>query len=114
MVAVCQALFIIIIIIIISYIKRPFFIATFRLCVTDDPSAVGCCPQQGPYDPTTATSMKTSLKSRLCILLDVFAIIRIRPVTQKKGILVGAEEWGPRPSSDGDGRSYRLVVPALK
>ena len=34
-----------------------------------------------PYDPTTAKSMKTSLKNRLCILLDVFAIIPIRPVT---------------------------------
>ena len=37
--------------------------------------------KQGPYDPTMATSVKTSLKNRLCILLDVFAIIPIRPVT---------------------------------
>ena len=36
------------------------------------------------------TSMKTSLKNRLRILSNVFAIIRIRTVTQKKGILVGA------------------------
>ena len=35
---------------------------------------------QGPYNPTW-TSMKTSLKNRLSILLNVFAIIPIRPVT---------------------------------
>ena len=35
----------------------------------------------GSYDPTTATSMKTLLKNRLRILLDVFAIIPVRPVT---------------------------------
>ena len=35
-------------------------------------------------DPTTATSMKTSLKDRLRILLNFFAIIPIRPVIKKK------------------------------
>ena len=63
-------------------------------CARDDTSTVACCPQQGLHDPTKATSMKTSLKNRLRILLDVFTIIPIRPVTQKKGILVGTEEKG--------------------
>ena len=36
---------------------------------------------EGPYDPTTATSVKTSLKSRLHILLNFFAIIPFCPVT---------------------------------
>ena len=58
--------------------------------------------------------MKTSLKNRLRTLLNFFAIIPIRPVTLKKRILVGAEERGPRPSSDRDGKTYRLAVPVLK
>ena len=58
--------------------------------------------------------MKMSLKNRLRILLNVFAIIPIRPVTKKKGILVGAEERGPRPSLERDGGIYRLAVPVLK
>ena len=36
--------------------------------------------------------MKTSLKNGLRIFLNLFAIILIHPVTEKKGILVGAEE----------------------
>ena len=70
--------------------------------------------KEGPHDPTTATSMETSLNNRLRILLNFFAIISIRPVTYKKGILVGAEERGPSPRSDRDGRIYRLAVPILK
>ena len=35
----------------------------------------------GPYDLKTATSMKTSLKNRLGIHLNFFAVIPIRPVT---------------------------------
>ena len=70
--------------------------------------------KKGPYDPTTATSMETSLENSLRILLNFFAIISIRPVTYKKGILVGAEERGPLPRSDRDGRIYRLGVPVLK
>ena len=46
--------------------------------------------------------------------LNFFAIIPIRSVTYKKGILVGADERGPRPNSDRDGRIYRLAVPVLK
>ena len=34
----------------------------------------------GPYDPTTATFMKTSLKSRLPVLALFFAIIPRGPV----------------------------------
>ena len=44
----------------------------------------------GLNDPTAATSMKTSLKNRLRNILNFFAIILIRPVTQKKWILAGA------------------------
>ena len=58
--------------------------------------------------------METSLKNSLRILLNFFAIISIRPVTYKKGILLEAEERGPRPRSDRDGRMYRLAVPVLK
>ena len=58
--------------------------------------------------------METSLKNRLRILLNVFAIIPIRPVIQKKWILIEAEERGPRPNSDRDGKIYRLAVPVLK
>ena len=46
--------------------------------------------------------------------VNFFAMISIRPVTYKKGILVGAEERGPSPRSDRDGRIYRLAVPILK
>ena len=65
-------------------------------------------------DPTTATSMKTSRRNRLRILLNHFTIIRSRPATQKKGIYVGAEERGPRQSSDRDAKIYCLAVPVLK
>ena len=58
--------------------------------------------------------MKTSLKNRLRIILNIFAIIPIHPVTKKKGILAGAEERGTRSSSDRDGRIYRLAVPVPK
>ena len=67
---------------------------------------------QGPYRPTTATSMKRSMKNRLRILSNHFAIFRSRPVT--KGIQIGTEERGQRPSSDRDGRIYRLAVLVLK
>ena len=36
------------------------------------------------------------------------------PSYLKKGIWVGAEEEGPRPSSDRDGRIYLLAVPVPK
>ena len=38
-------------------------------------------------------------------------IIPSRPVTKKKGIYFGAEERELGPSSDRDGRIYRLAVP---
>ena len=44
----------------------------------------------------------------------LFAIILIRPVTQKKRILAGSEERGTRSSSDRDGGIYRLAVPVTK
>ena len=50
--------------------------------------------------------MKTSLKNRLRIL-NFFAIILSRPGTENKGIYVGAEERGPRQSSDGDAIACR-------
>jgi len=58
--------------------------------------------------------MKTSLKNSLHILLNFFAIIQFALLLKRKGILIGAEERGPRPSSDRDGRIYRLAVPVLK
>ena len=58
--------------------------------------------------------MKLSLKNRPHILLIHLAIIPSRLVTEKKGIYVGAEERGPRPSLDRDGRIYRLAIPVLK
>ena len=58
--------------------------------------------------------MTTSLKNRLGILSNHFAIIASRPFTQKNGIYVGAEERGPQPSSDRDGRINRLAAPVLK
>ena len=69
--------------------------------------------QKGPYDPTTAMSMKTSLKNRLRSF-NFFAIIPSRSDTEKKGIYVRAEERGPPPSSDRDARIYSLAVPFLK
>ena len=54
--------------------------------------------------------MKTSLKNKLRILSVFFMIYSRGPVILKKGIWVGAEEKGPRQSSDRDGRIYRLVV----
>ena len=69
--------------------------------------------QKGPYDPTTATSTKTSLKNRLHSF-NFFAIIPSRPDTEKKGIYVRAEERGPPPSSDRDVRIYSVAVPFLK
>ena len=54
--------------------------------------------------------MKTSLKNGLRILF-------FSRLSQKKGIrresYVRAEEMEPRPSSDRDGRIYRLAVPVL-
>ena len=58
--------------------------------------------QKGPYDPTTVTSIKSSLKNRLRILSSHFAIIPSHPVTKKRG---------RRPSSERDGRIYHLAVP---
>ena len=58
--------------------------------------------------------MKTSLKNRLRILSNHFAIIQSRPDTSTKGIYVGVQEMGPLPSSDKDGRIYRLAVPIIK
>ena len=72
------------------------------------------CVSWGPYDPTTATTMKSSLKNSLRILSNHFAIIAIRPVTWKKEIDVGAEERGPHPSSDRDVRIYRIAFPVLE
>ena len=69
--------------------------------------------QKGPYDPTTATSIKTSLKNRLRSF-NFFAIIPTRPDTEKKGIYVRAEGRGPPPSSDSDARIYSLAVAVLK
>ena len=54
--------------------------------------------------------MKTSLKNRLRIFLNFFAIIPIRPVTYKKGILAGAEARGTRSSLDRDSIIDRLTV----
>ena len=54
------------------------------------------------------------MKNRLRIILNFFAIIPIRLVSQKKGILAGAEERGTRLSSDRDSRIYRLAVPVPK
>ena len=53
------------------------------------PSFLSAIPQlekllpfyQAPYDATRVTSMKTSLKNRLRILLNHFMIIPGRPVT---------------------------------
>ena len=41
-------------------------------------------------------------------------IIPSRPVTKKKGIYVGVEARGLCPSSDKDGRIYRLTVSVSK
>ena len=46
------------------------------------------------YDPTTATSIKSSLKDRLRILFTHFAIILSRPITKKKETFVGTDERG--------------------
>ena len=46
------------------------------------------------YDPTTATSIKSSLKDRLRILFNHFAIILSRPITKKKETFVGTDERG--------------------
>ena len=59
--------------------------------------------------------MNTSLKNKL--LIDPFTFFRDYskgPSYLKKGIWVGAEEEGPRPSSDRDGRIYLLAVPVPK
>ena len=58
--------------------------------------------------------MNTSLKNRLRIILNFFAVIPIRPDTSKKGIFSGAEERGTRSRSGRHGRIYRLGVPVPK
>ena len=61
-----------------------------------------------------ATSLKMSLQNRLRILPLFFEIIPRGSLTEKNGIWVGAEEKGPRPSAERDGRIYRLAVPVPK
>ena len=56
---------------------------------------------------------KNLAENRLRILSNHFVIILSRPVTYAKRIYVRAEENGPHPSSDRDGRIYRLVVLVL-
>ena len=56
---------------------------------------------------------KNLAENRLRILSNHFVIILSRPVTYAKRIYVRAEESGPHPSSDRDGRIYRLVVLVL-
>ena len=56
---------------------------------------------------------KNLAENRLRILSNHFAIILSRPVTYGRRIYVRAEESGPHPSSDRDGRIYRLVVLVL-
>ena len=66
-----------------------------------------------PCDPTTATPTKLNIAEKVTLqLFTFFAIISRGPVTEKKGILVGAKEKGLRPSSGRDGRIYRLAVPS--
>ena len=62
--------------------------------------------QKGPYDLTTVTSTKTSLKHILRVLSNYFAIILSRPVT------FGADEKGLRSSSDRDGKIYFVALPS--
>ena len=47
-----------------------------------------------PYDRTTATFIKRSLKNRLRILFNHFAIIVSRPVTKKRKLLLELKKWG--------------------
>ena len=56
---------------------------------------------------------KNLAENRLRILSNHFVIILSRPVTYAKRIYVRAEESGPHPSSDRDGRIYRLVILVL-
>jgi len=70
------------------------------------------CPQVTASDNVDVH--ENLAENRLLILSNHFAIIPSRPVTKKKGIYVEAEERGPHPRSDRDGRIYRLAVPILK
>ena len=65
-------------------------------------------------DPTTATSMKTSLRKTPHPFKPFRDYPKSPKYLKKKGIYVGAEERGPHPSSERDGRIYRLAVPVLK
>ena len=58
--------------------------------------------------------MKTSLKNRLRVLYNLFALIPGHPVTWKERSSVGTEEGGPRPISERESEIYRLAVPVLK
>ena len=58
--------------------------------------------------------MKKSLKNRLRVLYNFFALIPSHPVTWKESSSVGTEEVGPRPISDRESKIYRLAVPVLK
>ena len=59
--------------------------------------------------------MKMSLKNRLRILLTVLRLAQFALLLKRGEFnLVGAEEKGPRPSSDRDGKIYRLAFPVLE
>ena len=58
--------------------------------------------------------IKTSLKNRLRILSLFFSDYSSGPSYLKEGIWVGAEEKGPRPSSDRRDTIYRLAVSVPK
>ena len=67
-----------------------------------------------PYDPTTATSIKSSLKDRLRILFNHFAIILSRSVTKKKETFFWNWWEGAGPSSDSGLEYIALPFPSSK
>ena len=66
--------------------------------------------QQGPYDPTTATPMKTSLKNRLRVLWNFFALI---PSHLKVGKLGWNWREGIASEFREESKIYRLADPVL-
>ena len=58
--------------------------------------------------------MKTSLKNRLRVLYNFFALTPSHPVPWKERSSVGTEEAGLRPIWDRESKTYRLAVPVLK
>ena len=59
----------------------PLALVGYEMIIANSALSASLAIYEGPYDPSTATSMKTFLKNRLRILSNHLAIIQSRPVS---------------------------------